>query len=69
MGKFLWEVEKMEGKGNALEEKITKYPVAPSEIRTHDLLLFRYFFLYKETLPLPFPCLPKGIFPFPSNLR
>ena len=31
--------------------------------------LFCYFFLYKETLPLPFPCLPKGIFPFPSNLR
>ena len=31
----------MEGKGKALEGKITKYPVAASEIRTHDLMLTR----------------------------
>ena len=31
----------MEGKGKALEEKITKYPVAASEIRTHDLRVTR----------------------------
>ena len=30
-------VIKMGGKEKALEEKITKYPVAASEIRTHDL--------------------------------
>ena len=27
----------MEGKGKALEEKTTKYPVDPSEIRTHKI--------------------------------
>ena len=32
---------KKEGKGKALEEKITKYPVAASEIRTHDLRVGR----------------------------
>ena len=32
-------IKKMEGKEKALEGKITKYPVVPSEIRTHDLLL------------------------------
>ena len=31
----------MEGKGKALEEKITKYPVAAREIRTHDLRVTR----------------------------
>ena len=31
----------MKGKGKALEGKITKYPVAPSEIRTHDLRVTR----------------------------
>ena len=34
-------VMKMEGKEKALEGKITKYPVVPSEARTHDLLLTR----------------------------
>ena len=33
----LGKIKKMEGKEKALEEKITKYPVAASEFRTHDL--------------------------------
>ena len=37
----LGKIKKMEGKEKALEGKITKYPVVPSEIRTHDLLLTR----------------------------
>ena len=41
MGKFHWNIGKMEGKEKALEGKITKYPVVPSEIGTHDLLLTR----------------------------
>ena len=34
-------IGKMEGKEKALEGKITKYPVVPSEIRTRNLLLTR----------------------------
>ena len=34
-------IGKMEGKEKALEGKITKYPVVPSEIRTHDLWFTR----------------------------
>ena len=41
MGKFPWEDRKMEGKEKALEGKITKYPVVPSEARTYDLMLTR----------------------------
>ena len=37
----LGKIGKMEGKEKALEGKITKYPVVPSEIGTHDLLLTR----------------------------
>ena len=37
----LGNIKKMEGKEKALEGKITKYPVVPSEARTHDLLLTR----------------------------
>ena len=32
-------IGKMEGKEKALEGKITQFPVGPSEIRTHDLLV------------------------------
>jgi hypothetical protein len=32
----------MEGKGKSLEEKITKYPVAASEIRTDNLRVARW---------------------------
>ena len=34
-------IEKMKGKGKALEEKITKFPVGASEFRTHDLWVTR----------------------------
>ena len=34
-------IGKKEFEGKALEEKTTKYPVAPSEIRTHDLRVTR----------------------------
>ena len=36
----------MDGKGMALEEKITKHPVDASEFRTHDL---------RDASPTPYP--------------
>ena len=35
-------IGKKEGKGKALEEKTTKYPIVPSEIRTYDLKVARW---------------------------
>ena len=37
----LGKIGKMEGKEKALEEKTTKYPVEPNEIRTHELRVNR----------------------------
>ena len=47
----LGKIGKMEGKEKALEGKITKYPVVPSEIRTHNLRVTKVQYLLENRSP------------------